>query len=177
MEAFIRGVLDQGVDIVDLGLASTDLVYFAVSTLRPERCSPPHNPRSVQRREVLPPVERAVGQDTGLADIKSLAASVLSGNGPAPAARPGSATTRNLLSAFADHVVSFIDPAKMHPMRVVVDTANGMGGLVVPAVFERIPQISLEVMYVELDGTFPNHPADPLQPANQRDGARSSPEA
>jgi phosphomannomutase len=74
-----------------------------------------------------------------------------------------------MLSAFADHVVSFIDPTSIHPLRVVADTANGMGGLVVPAVFERLPQITLEVMYGELDGTFPNHPADPLQPANQRD--------
>ena len=65
--------------------------------------------------------------------------------------------------------MSFIDPQRLRPMRVVADTANGMGGLVVPAVFERLPSIELEVMYPELDGTFPNHPADPLQPANQRD--------
>jgi phosphomannomutase len=74
-----------------------------------------------------------------------------------------------LLSAFADHVVSFIDTTQLRPLRVVADTANGMGGLVVPIVFERLPLIDLEVMYGELDGTFPNHPADPLQPANQRD--------
>jgi phosphomannomutase len=74
-----------------------------------------------------------------------------------------------LLDDFADHVVSFIDPTKLRPLRVVADTANGMGGLVVPAVFERLDSIQLEVMYGELDGTFPNHPADPLQPENQRD--------
>ena len=67
------------------------------------------------------------------------------------------------------HVVSFIDPTQLRPLKVVADTANGMGGLVVPAVLERLPGIELEVMYGELDGTFPNHPADPLQPANQRD--------
>ena len=66
-------------------------------------------------------------------------------------------------------MLSFVDVALRPPMRVVADTANGMGGLVVPAVFERLPTIELEVMYGELDGTFPNHPADPLQPANQRD--------
>ena len=86
-----------------------------------------------------------------------------------PAATAGSQTSRNLLEAFADHVVSFVDVASLRALRVVADTANGMGGLVVPAVFERLPQITLEVMYGELDGTFPNHPADPLQPANQRD--------
>jgi phosphomannomutase len=78
-------------------------------------------------------------------------------------------TSRNLLEAFADHVVSFIDTSSLRPLRIVADTANGMGGLVVPAVFARIPQLTLEVMYGELDGSFPNHPADPLQPANQRD--------
>ena len=95
---------------------------------------------------------------------------MLDGHGPAAAPRRRvDRRQRNLLEAFADHVVSFIDAAALRPLRVVADTANGMGGLVVPAVFERIPQITLEVMYGELDGTFPNHPADPLQPANQRD--------
>jgi phosphomannomutase len=73
------------------------------------------------------------------------------------------------LPAFVEHVLSFVDIDAIRPMRIVADTANGMGGLVVPAVFERLPMIELEVMYGELDGTFPNHPADPLQPANQRD--------
>jgi phosphomannomutase len=171
VESFIRGVLEQGVDVVDLGLASTDLVYFAAGTLHAPGAmfTASHNPAQYNGVKFCLSGARAVGQDTGLAEIKSVAASVLGGNGPAPAARQGSATTRNLLSAFADHVVSFVDPTRMRPLRVVADTANGMGGLVVPAVFERLPQISLEVMYGELDGTFPNHPADPLQPANQRD--------
>jgi phosphomannomutase len=73
------------------------------------------------------------------------------------------------MSDFVDHVLTFVDIGAIRPLRVVADTANGMGGLVVPAVFERLPMIELEVMYGELDGTFPNHPADPLQPANQRD--------
>ena len=78
-------------------------------------------------------------------------------------------TSFDVLPAFVEHVLSFVDLGAIRPMRVVADTANGMGGLVVPAVFERMPMIELEVMYGELDGTFPNHPADPLQPANQRD--------
>jgi phosphomannomutase len=171
VEAFVRGVLEQGVDVVDLGLASTDLVYFAAGTLDAPGAmfTASHNPAQYNGVKFCLSGARAVGQDTGLAEIKSVAATVLGGHGPLAASRPGSATTRNLLSAFADHVVSFIDPATMHPLRVVADTANGMGGLVVPAVFERLPKITLEVMYGELDGTFPNHPADPLQPANQRD--------
>ena len=171
VDAFVRGVLEQGVDVIDLGLASTDLVYFAAGTLDAPGAmfTASHNPAQYNGVKFCLGGARAVGQDTGLAEIKSIAADVLAGRSTASAARPGSSTSRNLLSAFADHVVSFIDTTAMHPLRVVADTANGMGGLVVPAVFERLPKITLEVMYGELDGTFPNHPADPLQPANQRD--------
>ena len=171
VEAFIRGVLEQGVDVVDLGLASTDLVYFAAGKLDAPGAmfTASHNPAQYNGAKFCLAGARAVGQDTGLEDIKEIAANVLDGHGPLPATRPGSSSTRNMLSAFADHVMSFIDASSMHPLRVVADTANGMGGLVVPAVFERLPQLTLEVMYGELDGTFPNHPADPLQPANQRD--------
>jgi phosphomannomutase len=171
VEAFVRGVLEQGVDVVELGLASTDLVYYAAGTLDAPGAmfTASHNPAQYNGVKFCLSGARAVGQDTGLAEIKSVAADVLRGNGPLPAAKCGSATSRNLLSAFADHVISFIDPSTIRPLRVVADTANGMGGYVVPAVFERLPQITLEIMYGELDGTFPNHPADPLQPANQRD--------
>jgi phosphomannomutase len=171
VDAFIRGTLEQGVDVVDLGLASTDLVYFAAGTLDAPGAmfTASHNPAQYNGVKFCLRGARAVGQDTGLADIKSIAATVLAGDGPLAAAKSGSATRRNLLDAFADHVISFIDPKTMHPLRVVADTANGMGGLVVPAVFDRLPNVTLEVMYGELDGTFPNHPADPLQPANQRD--------
>ena len=87
---------------------------------------------------------------------------MLDGRGPLPARRAGRRTEENLLDDFVDHVVSFIDVDALRPRRVVADTANGMGGLVVPAVFERLGVFELEVMYRELDGTFPNHPADPL---------------
>src|SRR4051812_17783213 len=171
VQAFIRGANEQGVDVIDLGLTSTDLVYFAAGSLDAPGAmfTASHNPAQYNGVKFCLSGARAVGQDTGLAAIKATAADVLSGHGPAPASSPGSTTNRNLLSAFADHVVSFIDASSMRPLRVVADTANGMGGLVVPAVMERLPNVTLEVMYGELDGTFPNHPADPLQPANQRD--------
>jgi len=171
VQAFVRGVNEQGVDVIDLGLTSTDLVYFAAGSLDAPGAmfTASHNPAQYNGVKFCLSGARAVGQDTGLAAIKATAAEVLSGHGPAPASRAGSTTNRNLLSAFADHVVSFIDASTMRPLRVVADTANGMGGLVVPAVMERLPSVTLEVMYGELDGTFPNHPADPLQPANQRD--------
>ncbi|MBU6314922.1 MAG: phosphomannomutase/phosphoglucomutase [Acidobacteria bacterium] len=171
VDAFSRGVLEQGVDVVDLGLASTDLVYYAAGTLDAPAAmfTASHNPAQYNGVKFCLSGARPVGLDTGLPEVKVVAADVLRGSGPLPAATPGSVSSRNLLGAFADHVVSFVDIASIRPLRVVADTANGMGGLVVPAVFERIPQVTLEVMYGELDGTFPNHPADPLQPANQRD--------
>ena len=171
VDEFARGVMEQGVDVVDLGLASTDLVYYAAGTLDAPGAifTASHNPAQYNGVKFCLAGARPVGQDTGLVTVRDLAQQVLDGRGPLPAATSGSRASRNLLSAFADHVVSFIDTAALRPMRVVADTANGMGGLVVPAVFERIPQLTLEVMYGELDGTFPNHPADPLQPENQRD--------
>ncbi len=171
VDAFARGAMEQGVDVVDLGLASTDLVYYAAGTLDAPGAmfTASHNPAQYNGVKFCLAGAKPVGQDTGLDDVKQIAIDVLDGKGPAPAATAGSLSTRNLLEAFADHVVSFIDIGSIRPLRVVADTANGMGGLVVPAVFERLPQITLEVMYGELDGTFPNHPADPLQPANQRD--------
>ncbi len=171
VDAFSRGVMEQGIDVVDLGLASTDLMYFAAGTLDAPGAmfTASHNPAGYNGVKFCLSGARPVGVDTGLDRIKLVAAEILSGRPPQHAATSGSMSHRNLLEAFADHVVSFIDVAALRPLRVVADTANGMGGLVVPAVFERIPQVTLEVMYGELDGTFPNHPADPLQPANQRD--------
>ena len=128
-----------------------------------------HNPAGYNGIKLCLAGARPIGVDTGLADVQAVAERVLDGDRPALAASAGRRTERDLLDAFADHVVSFVDPADIGTMKVVADTANGMGGLVVPAVFERLPGVELELMYPELDGTFPNHPADPLQPANQRD--------
>ena len=171
VDAFARGVMEQGVDVIHLGLASTDLLYFAAGRLDAPGAmfTASHNPAQYNGIKLCLSGARPVGADTGLGEIKQTAQSVLDGRGPLSSERPGRATQRNLMSAFVDHVISFIDPAQLRPLRVVADTANGMGGLVVPAVFERLPVIDLEIMYGELDGSFPNHPADPLQPANQRD--------
>jgi phosphomannomutase len=171
VEAFTRGANEQGADVVDLGLASTDMAYFAAGTLHSPAAmfTASHNPAQYNGVKFCLAGAAPVGLDTGLATVRDLAADVLRGEGPSPSARVGKVSHQSLLEPFADHVISFVDPAAIRPMKVVADTANGMGGLVVPAVFERLPQIELEVMYAELDGTFPNHPADPLQPANQRD--------
>ena len=170
-EEFARGVREQGTDVIDIGLASTDLMYFASGRLDVPGAifTASHNPAQYNGAKLCLAGARPVGIDSGLAEVRDTAAAVLDGDGPAPAARFGEIEERNLLDQFVDHVLTFVDPTAIRPLRIVADTANGMGGLVVPAVFERLPQIELEVMYGDLDGTFPNHPADPLQPANQRD--------
>ena len=169
--AFAEGAMSRGADIVDLGLASTDLVYFAAGSLDAPGAmfTASHNPAQYNGIKFCLSGARPVGIDTGLAEIRDTAKAVLAGNGPSPVAGIGTRTERDMLDAFADHVVSFIDIDSIKPMKIVADTANGMGGLIVPVVFERLPMIQLEVMYPELDGSFPNHPADPIQPANQRD--------
>jgi phosphomannomutase len=171
VEAFSRGVLNQGIDVIDLGLGSTDLMYYASGVLDAPGAmfTASHNPAGYNGIKLCVAGARPVGVDTGLLDVKRFADEVLEGGGPKPATSAGSHSERNVLSDFAEHVLTFVDLADIGSMRVVADTANGMGGLVVPAVMERIPSVELEVMYGELDGTFPNHPADPLQPANQRD--------
>jgi phosphomannomutase len=172
--AFADGAMGMGVNVVDLGLASTDLMYFAAGTLNAPGAmfTASHNPAQYNGIKFCLSGARPVGLDTGLDHIRDIAKSVLAGNGPVASATRGQLSERNMLDAFADHVVSFLDKdalAAHAPIRIVADTANGMGGLIVPVVFSRIPSVEIEVMYPELDGSFPNHPADPLQPANQRD--------
>jgi phosphomannomutase len=170
-ESFSRGVTSRGVNVVNLGLASTDLVYFAAGSLDAPGAmfTASHNPAEYNGIKFCLSGARPVGIDTGLAVIRDAAKEVLAGRAPAEVASIGTVTERDMLNDFADHVVSFIDVDALIPMKVVADTANGMGGLIVPVVFERLPMMQLEVMYPELDGSFPNHPADPIQPANQRD--------
>ena len=170
-ESFSRGVISRGVNVVNLGLASTDLVYFAAGSLDAPGAmfTASHNPAEYNGIKFCLAGARPVGIDTGLATIRDAAKEVLAGRGPADVAAFGTIAERDMLNDFADHVVSFIDVDSLIPMKVVADTANGMGGLIVPVVFNRLPMMQLEVMYPELDGSFPNHPADPIQPANQRD--------
>ena len=172
-EAFACGARDQGVDVVMLGLASTDLLYFASGHLSAPGVmfTASHNPAQYNGLKACLSGARPIGLDSGLADVRDTAALVLKGEGPEPAEVRGSTSEIDLLAEFVAHVHSFVDLSAFRRLKVVADTANGMGGLVVPAVFEGLP-FDLEVMYGDLDGTFPNHPADPLQPANQRDLCR-----
>ena len=162
LEAFSEGVVSQGVDVRDVGLASTDLVYFASGYLQAPAVmlTASHNPASYNGMKFCHSGAQAIGADTGLAEIRQLAAQ------PAKSApTAGRIQQINLLDKFVEHVHSFIDIGALRPLKIVADTANGMGGLVLPAAFNELP-FELEILYEELDGTFPNHPADPLQPEN-----------
>ena len=165
--AFAEGVLAQGVDVVDIGLCSTDMMYFASGLLdRPGAVfTASHNPAEFNGIKMCLAGAAPVGADTGLGEIEAM---VRADPDPPPAPAPGRRTSRGLMAEYVAHVRSFVDTAALRPLRVVVDTANGMGGLVVPAVFDGLP-FEIDHLYPELDGAFPNHPADPLQPANQRD--------
>ena len=164
--AIADGATARGVDVVDLGLASTDLLYFASGSLDMPgiMLTASHNPKQYNGMKFCLAGARPVGEETGLREIRSI---VEQGAPPASAPR-GSVHDRDLLGAYVEHVLSFVDVEAMRPLTIVADTANGMGGLVVPAVMSRLP-VTLHHLYPELDGTFPNHPADPIDPENQRD--------
>jgi phosphomannomutase len=167
--AIHEGIASRGTDVLDIGLASTDLLYFASGSrdVAGVMLTASHNPPEYNGMKFCLPGARPVGQDTGLAEIRDLAERA----DAAAAAAPGRIRQEQLLDAYADHVLSFVDAGAMRPLTVVADTANGMGGLIVPTVFERLP-VTLVHLFPELDGTFPNHPADPIDPENQRDVKR-----
>ncbi len=169
VDAFAAGVNSAGIDVVDLGLASTDMLYFAAGHLDAPGAmfTASHNPAGYNGAKFCLSGARPVGEDTGLDRIKEVAEASLAGEVD-ESATPGSRSSQDLLGEFAAHVRSFVDVDRLAPLKVIADTANGMGGLVVPAVFDGL-EPSLEVMYGELDGTFPNHPADPIQPENTAD--------
>jgi phosphomannomutase len=168
VQAFTDGVTSRGVDVVLLGLVSTDELYYASGALDAPGAmfTASHNPARYNGIKLCLAGAKPVGAESGLAEIKSR---VEKGDfGPALSGGPGSVSRQDVLKSYADKVRSFVEPGSLRPLKVVADTANGMGGLVVPAVFEGLP-FQLEVLYGELDGNFPNHPADPIQPANLRD--------
>ena len=165
-EAIRDGITSRGADVVDLGLASTDLMYFASGSLDAAgiMLTASHNPPRYNGVKFCLAGARPVGEETGLEEIRAIA----EGDGRPPVAARGSVRRADLLDEYVEHVLSFIDAPNVRPLNVVVDTANGMGGLVVPPVFARLP-LKVTHLFAELDGTFPNHPADPIDPENQRD--------
>ncbi len=162
--AFAEGVRRCGVEVIDIGLASTDLLYFASGHLNAPGAmfTASHNPAQYNGIKMCLAEAKPIGLETGLADIERMTNEFHA----SPATGELAALSeRDVLSAWVAHVHSFVDVAKLRPLKIVADTANGMGGYVAPKIFDGLP-FEVEIMYPELDGTFPNHPADPINPAN-----------
>jgi phosphomannomutase len=168
-EAFSTGARAEGAAVTDLGMTSTDCLYFASGKLDSPAAmfTASHNPAAYNGVKLCLSGARPIGRDTGLAEIEALTNELLSA--PPPSGGPLAPIDHlDVLSDFAAHVRSFVDVRSLRPLRVVADTANGMGGLVLPRVMEGLP-FEVDLLYGDLDGTFPNHPADPIQEENLRD--------
>ena len=170
--AFARGAQKRGANVISIGLCSTDESYFASGdmNLAAAMFTASHNPASYNGIKFSRPGARGISLDTGLAAIRDRA-KVFLAEGIEEVATPGSYWTKDVLADYAAYLRQLVDLSTVKPMRVVVDAANGMGGLTVPAVLSTaagLAKLPIEIidMYFELDGTFPNHEANPLEPAN-----------
>ncbi|MEV0850632.1 phosphomannomutase/phosphoglucomutase [Streptomyces sp. NPDC049954] len=165
--AFGRGALAQGADVTEIGLCSTDQLYFASGSLDLPGAmfTASHNPAQYNGIKLCRAGAAPVGQETGLAEIRALVEEWTRTGAPAPAAAPGTLGARDTLQDYADHLRTLVDLRASRPLKVVVDAGNGMGGHTVPTVFTGLP-LDLVPVYFELDGSFPNHEANPLDPAN-----------
>ncbi|MEU5363521.1 phosphomannomutase/phosphoglucomutase [Streptomyces sp. NPDC005925] len=165
--AFARGAAARGVDVTEIHLCSTDQLYYAsgVLDLPGAMFTASHNPAQYNGIKLCRAGAAPVGQDTGLAEIRALVEGWSTSGAPQPAARPGTITARDTLEDYASHLRSLVDLSAVRPLKAVVDAGNGMGGHTVPTVFGGLP-VELVPMYFELDGTFPHHEANPLDPAN-----------
>jgi phosphomannomutase len=169
-EAFADGVTGGGMGVAELGLSTTDMVYFASGrlSLPGAMFTASHNPPQYNGLKLCRPGAAPVGIESGLQEIRDLA-----GRGGVERG-PGSGRREHvdMLEEYLEHLLSFADIEAMSPLVVAADAANGMAGLVVPSLFERLP-CKLVPLYMDLDGTFPNHPADPIVPENQADVMRA----
>ncbi|SDQ89006.1 phosphomannomutase/phosphoglucomutase [Thermostaphylospora chromogena] len=164
-DAFARGATARGADVIDAGLGSTDLLYYASGSLglAGVMFTASHNPARYNGMKMCRPGAVPIGGDTGLTEIRDRAAELLRSG--VDGERTGSVIRKDLLQGYAGHLRSLVDLSGIRPLKVVVDAGNGMAGLTVPVVFDGLP-VTLIPLYFELDGTFPNHEANPLEPAN-----------
>ena len=170
--AFARGAQARGADVVSIGLCSTDESYYASGALQAPAAmfTASHNPATYNGIKLSRAGAQGLSLDTGLAAIRDRAAVYLA-EGMEPVAEPGSYREQDVLADYAAYLRGLVDLSDIRPIRIVVDAGNGMGGLTVPAVLGEaagLPALPIEIvpLYFELDGTFPNHEANPLEPAN-----------
>src|SRR5256885_8042547 len=166
-DALMRGLTDQGVNVVDVGMVTTDALYFAVGKFdypAGVMITASHNPGQYNGVKFCRAQAFPISLESGLADIRDLA---VSGAFTEPEHK-GAVTQRGITNDYVNHVLSFIDVSKIKPLKVVIDAGNGMAGMIVPRVFMHLP-CELVPLYFVLDGTFPHHPASPLEPENMVD--------
>ncbi len=166
---FARGATEAGADVTSIGMVSTDALYFAVGKFGFDggvMITASHNPANYNGLKFTRAQAEAISLDSGLAQIRD---AISAGNLPPAAAKPGRILERNILDDFAEHCLSFIaDRSKIKPFKIAIDAGNGMAGETVPHVFKALP-CEVIPLYFELDGTFPNHPASPIEPENMLD--------
>ena len=165
--AFARGANEGGADVVDIGMVSTDALYFTVGKFGYDggvMITASHNPKEYNGLKFCRQEAQALSAETGLNAMRDM---ILSGSYP-PAARRGSISQRDIHDAFADHVLGFVDPKQIKPFKIAIDAGNGMGGVMCRPIFKRLPCTIVE-MYFEPDGNFPNHPPSPIEPENMVD--------
>ncbi len=165
-DAFGRGAAAQGADVVSGGLGSTDMLYYASGSLgmAGAMITASHNPAKYNGIKLCREGARPVGADTGLAELREMAESGV----PARHGPPGTIASRNLLADYAEHLRKLVDLSGIRPLKVAIDAGNGMGGYTAPEVFAGLP-VQTVPLYFELDGSFPHHEANPIDPANLRD--------
>jgi phosphomannomutase len=168
-EAFGRGAASQGADVISAGLGSTDMLYYASGSLDipGAMITASHNPAKYNGIKLCRAGARPVGSATGLAELQEMASRGLPAL-PASTSSPGTITQRNLMSGYADYLKTLVDLSGIRPLKVAVDAGNGMAGYTVPRVLDGLP-IDIVPLYFELDGTFPHHEANPIDPANLAD--------
>ena len=165
-----RGAAAQGANVIHGGLGSTDMVYYASGSLDipGAMITASHNPAKYNGVKLCKSGAKPVGIETGLAEIEQMVADGV----PAYDGEPGTVSSRDLLPGYAEYLKKLVDISGIRPLKVVVDAGNGMGGYTVPTVFEGLP-ITTIPLYFELDGSFPNHEANPIEPKNLRDLQRA----
>jgi len=165
--ALIRGITDQGVNAIDLGMTTTDGLYFAVGKFNfpaGVMITASHNPAQYNGMKFCRAQAFPISLESGLSDIRDLA---VSGKFAEPASK-GQVIKRDITDDYVKHALSFVDVSRIRPLKVVIDAGNGMAGLIMPKVFQHLP-CELVPLYFELDGNFPHHPASPIEPENMVD--------
>jgi phosphomannomutase len=166
--AFIDGAREQGTDVVDYGMLATDMMYYAVARDGHDggaQITASHNPKQYNGIKLVRQEAFPLSGDAGLGEIRDM---IAGGTLPAPAGRGGTLTSLDVMDDYVAHVMSFIDPSIVKPFNVVLDAGSGMAGLVAPKLFERLPCRTTRLCF-DVDGTFPNHEANPLIEENRRD--------